>query len=143
MMPLWGWLAGMLQCRRTTPPTLTPPVTCLPLQELVRINGPADESLRLPNTLSISIKGLAAANLLQQLGGSLAASAGSACHTSDQPVMSSVLAAMRVEPAFAVGTLRLSTGRHTTAEEVDRAVALIAGAAAKQGMQLRTHAVAA
>ena len=35
-----------------------------------------------------------------------------------------------------MGTLRLSTGRHTTADEVDRAVQLIGQAAARQGMQL-------
>jgi cysteine desulfurase len=102
--------------------------------ELVRINGPADARLALPNTLSISIKGLAAASLLQMLHAQLAASAGAACHSSKGPAVSPVLHAMSLGPAWAVGTLRLSTGRHTTADEVDRAVQLIRDAAVRQGI---------
>lgn len=103
-------------------------------RELVRINGPADPKLQLPNTLSISVKGLAAASLLQMLSQQLAASAGAACHSSKGPAVSPVLQAMQLGPQWAVGTLRLSTGRHTTAEEVDRAVQLIHAAAQKQGV---------
>lgn len=103
---------------------------------LVRMNGPADPSLKLPNTLSISIKGLAAPSLLQQLTDKLAASAGAACHSSHGPSVSPVLQAIQLPPEFAVGTLRLSTGRHTTAAEVDAAVQLIYNAACKQGMEL-------
>eukprot|EP00877_Chromochloris_zofingiensis_P009706 jgi/Chrzof1/498/Cz01g18020.t1 len=106
-------------------------------QELVRINGPTDDALRLPNTLSISVKGLAAPSLLQQLTERLAVSAAAACHSHDTgPVVSSVLQAMKVPPQFAVGTLRLSTGRGTSVEDVDTAVELITQAARKQGMQL-------
>jgi len=39
--------------------------------------------------------------------------------------LSPVLEAMRVPPAYGMGTLRLSWGRHTTAAEVDKAVAAI------------------
>jgi len=95
-------------------------------RDLVRVNGPSDQRQRLPNTLSISVKGLAASSLLQQLSNKLAASAGTACHSSGGPAVSPVLAAMRLQPEYAVGTLRLSVGRHTTAAEVDRAVQLIA-----------------
>lgn len=42
----------------------------------------------------------------------------------------------QVPPQFAVGTLRLSTGRGTSVEDVDTAVELITQAARKQGMQL-------
>jgi hypothetical protein len=45
-----------------------------------------------------------------------------------------LLQAMQLHPDYAVGTLRLSTGRHTTADDVDRAVQLIVGAARKQGL---------
>jgi cysteine sulfinate desulfinase/cysteine desulfurase-like protein len=48
--------------------------------------------------------------------------------------VSPVLQAMRLGPVWAVGTLRLSTGRHTTPQEVDRAVQLINDAAVKQGV---------
>eukprot|EP00882_Tetradesmus_deserticola_P005335 GHRQ01005615.1.p1 GENE.GHRQ01005615.1~~GHRQ01005615.1.p1 ORF type:complete len:482 (+),score=150.15 GHRQ01005615.1:1005-2450(+) len=101
---------------------------------LVRVNGPDDASLQLPNTLSISVRGLSAPSLLQMLADKLAASAGAACHSSYGPAVSPVLQAMRLHPDYAVGTLRLSTGRHTTADEVDAAVQLIVGAARKQGL---------
>lgn len=104
--------------------------------KLVRVNGPADPALQLPNTLSISIKGLSAPSLLQQLSEKLAASAGAACHSSHGPSVSPVLQAIQLPPDFAVGTLRLSTGRHTTAAEVDAAVQLIHDAACKQGLEL-------
>ena len=78
-----------------------------------RDNGPADSSHRLPNTLSIGIKDVSSSVLLATLSEQLAASAGAACHTSAASV-SSVLKAMDVPLEYAVGTLRLSTGRHTT-----------------------------
>lgn len=50
----------------------------------------------------------------------MAASTGSACHEGlTEP--SPVLLAMGVEPTLALGALRLSLGRWTTAEEVDAA----------------------
>lgn len=183
-------------------------------RELVQVNGPADPALQLPNTLSISVKGLSAPSLIQQLAGSLAASSGSACHSGTvspvlqvggtvgkfaslelarvnkagavchqccnctalpawrlahalwciflammcwllsaftrfnvalhplRPAASSLLLscrvpqAMRLQPDYAIGTLRLSTGRHTTAADVDRAVQLVYQAACKQGLNL-------
>ena len=62
--------------------------------------------------------------LLAHLKEHLAASAGAACH-SESASISAVLRAMGVPTEYAVGTLRLSTGRHTTIEEVDRAAELI------------------
>jgi cysteine desulfurase len=104
-------------------------------QDMVQVNGPKDPLLVLPNTLSISIKGLSASSLLQMLHDKLAASAGAACHSSrGGPSVSPVLQAMQLGPEWAVGTLRLSTGRHTTAAEVDRAVQLVRDAAVKQGV---------
>ena len=41
---------------------------------------------------------------------------------------------MQVPREYAIGTLRLSTGRHTTLQEVDRAVALIVEEARRQGI---------
>lgn len=105
-----------------------------PLQDAVRINGPPDAAQRLPNTLSISIKGLNASRLLSTLSTQLAASAGAACHSSGGPSISGVLAAMGVPAEFALGTLRLSTGRHTCAGEVDRAVELILAECRAQGV---------
>ena len=83
-----------------------------------RVNG--HPTHRLPNTSSISFKGLEANVILAELTG-VAASAGAACH-SDRVDVSSVLQAMEVPLEYAMGTIRFSVGRFTTADEVDRAV---------------------
>ncbi len=44
--------------------------------------------------------------------------------------------AAQVPRKFALGTLRLSTGRHTTLDEVDRAVDLILAEAQRQGVAM-------
>ncbi|KAK9817159.1 hypothetical protein WJX72_010537 [[Myrmecia] bisecta] len=106
----------------------------------VRINGPVNHAQRLPNTLSISIRGLQAAQLLTDLGDWLAASAGSACHGTQGPTASPVLQALGLPPEFAAGTLRLSTGRHTTADDVHSAVQLVIQGAQQQGCRVRIRA---
>jgi len=75
---------------------------------------------RLPNTSSLGFRGLEANTILSELTG-VAASAGAACH-SDRVDVSSVLEAMRVPLEYAMGTIRFSTGRFTTVDEIDRAV---------------------
>ena len=87
----------------------------------LRVNGPPDR--RLPNTSSISFKGLEADRILANLS-TVAASAGAACH-SDRVEVSHVLTAMNVPTEYAMGTLRFSVGRFTTEEEIDRALAEI------------------
>lgn len=72
----------------------------------------------------MSIRGLNASAFLKAVSDRLAASAGAACHSSGGGV-SGVLQALGVPHDWAVGTLRLSTGRHTTPDEVDAAAALI------------------
>ena len=89
----------------------------------VRVNGHPQH--RLPNTSSLSFKGLEANAILDGLR-EVAASAGAACH-SDTIDVSPVLQAMGVPIEYAMGTIRLSVGRYTTAEEVDRAAEEIAG----------------
>jgi cysteine sulfinate desulfinase/cysteine desulfurase-like protein len=90
----------------------------------VRINGHPEK--RLPNTSSVSFHGVEANAILAELE-SVAASAGAACH-SDRVEVSSVLEAMHVPLEYAIGTLRFSTGRFTTEEEVDLALEEIARA---------------
>ena len=90
----------------------------------LRINGHRQQ--RLPNTSSVSFKGVEASTVLAQMQG-VAASAGAACH-SEQVDVSSVLEAMRVPLEYAMGTVRLSVGRYTTAAEIDQAVSEIAEA---------------
>jgi len=73
----------------------------------------------LPNTLSVGFGGVEANTMLAELE-DVAASAGAACHT-DQVDVSSVLEAMNVPLHYAMGTIRLSVGRFTTAMDIDRA----------------------
>ncbi len=90
----------------------------------MKINGHPEH--RLPNTSSISFPSLEADTILSNLE-YVAASAGAACH-SDQVEISSVLQAMRLPLDEAMGTLRFSTGRYTTRDEITRAVEDVAQA---------------
>lgn len=97
------------------------------LQEAIpgaEINGHPTE--RLPNTLSVRLPGVAGDALLARCP-DLAASTGSACHAGQAHPPAAVVA-LGVSPAEALGTLRLSVGRHTTEDDVDRAVAFITAA---------------
>jgi cysteine desulfurase len=97
--------------------------------EHMRLNGHAEK--RLPNTLSLGFSDLQAPRLLEVLEG-VAASAGAACHAG-AVAASPVLLAMKVPPALAAGTIRFSTGRSTSAEDIDKAVAEIVAAARRLG----------
>ena len=94
----------------------------------IKLNGHPQK--RLPNTLSISFYNLEANRILDAIGSEVAASAGAACH-SDTVQISDVLKAMAVPLDWAKGTLRLTTGRMTTAEEIDRAARVICAAVQK------------
>jgi cysteine desulfurase len=82
---------------------------------------------RLPNTLNLSFVGHIGADLLQKVPG-IAASTGSACHEG-KVSQSPVLCAMRVPPEIGQGAVRLSVGRFTTEDEVDRAADVLIKAA--------------
>jgi cysteine desulfurase len=85
------------------------------------LNGHPEK--RLPNTLSVGFQGMEASTLLNDLiMADIAVSAGSACHAGSTTI-SHVLEAMKVPPEYAVGTLRLSVGKMTTEDEIDRAIA--------------------
>jgi cysteine desulfurase len=88
----------------------------------IRFNGHRDK--RLPNTASVSFRGLEANRILETIGLEVAASAGAACHA-DHVQISHVLEAMKIPEVWAKGTLRFTTGRMTTAEEIDRALEII------------------
>lgn len=80
----------------------------------------------LPNTLSVSFYGKNASDILNACP-NLMASTGAACH--DQSVrISHVLAAMGCDETTAKGTMRLSLGRFTTAEDIQEAIQIIARA---------------
>jgi cysteine desulfurase len=81
----------------------------------------------LPNTLSISFANIEAHTLTSVIGEQVCISTGSACHSGSVEI-SQVLKAMKVEYKQAAGTVRISTGKFTTEEEVDHAVEVISNA---------------
>lgn len=83
----------------------------------IKLNGHPEK--RLPNTLSISFPKVEANTLISRLE-NVAASAGAACHSESIDV-SAVLEAMLVPLDYAMGTIRFSTGRGTTAEDIKKA----------------------
>lgn len=97
----------------------------------VRLNGPAQA--RLPNTLNVSFEGIEG-NALLAATPEIAASTGSACHAGHSEP-SPVLLALGVPSELALGAVRLTLGRWTTAEEVERIIeSLAAGVEAVRGM---------
>jgi cysteine desulfurase len=95
------------------------------LGERVILNGHPEQSL--PNTLNINFLGEIGAELLQRAP-DVAASTGSACHEGSV-FLSPVLKAMGVAPDQGRGAVRLSVGRFTSDEEVDRAAEALCRAA--------------
>lgn len=83
----------------------------------IRLNGHPTE--RLPNTLNVSFPGARGSAVLAAAP-EVAASTGSACHEGGERP-STVLTAMGLDAATALGAVRLSLGRSTTREQVDRA----------------------
>ncbi len=95
------------------------------LGERVILNGHSDK--RLPNTLNASFVGHVGAELLEKVP-EIAASTGSACHEG-KVTQSPVLCAMSIPPEIGRGALRLTVGRFTTEEQVDRAAEILVKAA--------------
>ncbi|GAB3318685.1 PLP-dependent aminotransferase family protein [Haliea atlantica] len=87
--------------------------------EGLRFNGHAEQ--RLPGVVNLSVEGVDGESLLAALG-ELAVSSGSACN-SESLEPSHVLRAIGVSDALAHSALRVSFGRFTRPEEVDRAAA--------------------
>jgi cysteine desulfurase len=87
------------------------------LGERVVLNGHPER--RLPNTLNVNFAGHVGAELLEAVP-EVAASTGSACHEG-QVTQSPVLCAMGISPELGRGAVRLTVGRFTTEDEVDRA----------------------
>jgi cysteine desulfurase len=85
----------------------------------------------LPNTLHVRFPGRDGAQILA-CAPAVAASTGSACHAHDGSV-SGVLGAMGLTAAQARGAVRLSLGRHTTADEIERAAMALIEAFGRAG----------
>lgn len=90
----------------------------------VRRFGP--DRARLPNTCFVAFPDVGGPSLLEAAP-EIAASTGSACHTSGERT-SAVLLAMGVAAEDARGVVRLSLGRSTREEDVDAAVEALAAA---------------
>lgn len=90
----------------------------------VTLNGPPDSSARHPGNLNVAFGQLDARDIVQWLQPGLACSTGSACHSgSEEP--SHVLSAIGNDERRARSSVRLSLGRQTTSNDVERAAALI------------------
>ncbi|MFO8001368.1 MAG: cysteine desulfurase family protein [Marinilabilia sp.] len=85
----------------------------------VIVNGDLPNAL--PNTLSVAFEGIDAHALTSLVGNKLCISTGSACHA-DSVELSPVLKAMNIDHLKGAGTIRFSTGRSTTNEEIDYAI---------------------
>jgi cysteine desulfurase len=81
---------------------------------------------RLPNTLNVSLEGAEGEDVLRRAP-QVAASTGSACH-SGHTEPSAVLLAMGLSRERALGAVRLSLGRWTTAADVEQAAAALIAA---------------
>ncbi len=77
----------------------------------------------LPNTLSLSFPGVEAQLILSGMEG-VAASAGAACHAEHTDI-SHVLDAIGLTAEQSIGTIRFSTGKNTTVEEISSASRMI------------------
>lgn len=91
----------------------------------LQLNGHPNH--RLPNTLHVSFPGVSGRALLAEAADMVAASVGSACH-SEHDAVSGVLAAMAIDAARASGAVRLSVGRTTRTDDIDRAAAALVAA---------------
>jgi cysteine desulfurase len=89
------------------------------------LNGHPDK--RLPNTLNVNFVGHVGSEFLEKVPG-IAASTGSACHEG-RVTQSPVLCAMGVPPEVGQGAVRLTVGRYTTEDEIDRAADILVKAA--------------
>jgi cysteine desulfurase len=99
------------------------------LGDNVVLNGHPEQ--RLPNTLNVNVVGQVGSDFLQNIP-EIAASTGSACHEG-HVTLSPVLEAMGVPPQLGRGAVRLSVGRFTTEEQIDRAGELLIARARLQG----------
>ena len=74
--------------------------------------------------------GIEANKLLSEIEEHVAVSAGAACH-SDRVDLSATLQALQVPLTYAMGTIRFSTGKPTTSDEIDRVVQVVTSAIGK------------
>jgi len=81
----------------------------------------------LPNTLSVAFENVSAHELASIISSDVLISTGSACH-SGETTISSVLQAMNLNFRTATATVRISTGKNSTEEEIDFAIEVLINA---------------
>lgn len=91
----------------------------------VRLNGHPQR--RLPNTLNLSFRGITSNDLIAAIGERVAVSAGSACHA-DTVTLSPVIEAIGTPLEWGRGTIRFSTGKVTTDEDIEQAAEAVIAA---------------
>jgi len=91
----------------------------------IRLNGHPET--RLPNTLNVSFRDITSTDLIAAVSDRVAVSPGSACHA-DTVTLSPVIEAIGTPLEWARGTIRFSTGKLTTDEEIDRAAEAVLAA---------------
>ena len=98
------------------------------LANKVHVNGNLENCL--PNTLSVAFENISAHTLASFVDHDVLISIGSACH-SGETTISSVLQAMNLDFRTAAATVRISTGKSSTEEEIDFAVEVLVHAVKK------------
>jgi len=91
----------------------------------VHINSNLDNCL--PNTLSVAFGNVSAHELASFISSDVLISTGSACH-SGETTISSVLQAMNLDFRTAAATVRISTGKNSTEEEIDFTIEVLINA---------------
>jgi cysteine desulfurase len=89
----------------------------------VALNG--HETKRLPNTINLRIPGISSHELVEKIKDDVAISTGSACHAG-RYAPSQVLRSMGLSDEEALSSVRLSTGKDNTEEEIQKATGIIA-----------------
>lgn len=84
----------------------------------------------LPNTLSVAFDNVDAHTLASLISQEVLISTGAACHSGSAEI-SPVLKAIDADLKTAAGTVRISTGRFTTTEDIDHAMKVISNAVLK------------
>jgi cysteine desulfurase len=100
------------------------------LLKLKHIHVNTDLNNSLPNTLSIAFDKVEGHTLASLIGNDVFISTGSACHSGITDI-SPVLKAMNMKLLTAARTVRISTGKYTTREEIDLAIEAISNTVQK------------
>ena len=87
----------------------------------IKRNGHSEKCL--PNTLNISFPGMDAGALISEMQ-EVAVSAGAACHADDVDI-SHVLQALKIPVEIAMGTIRFSTGKYSSIEDIRFAASVV------------------